>query len=487
LKLGVSAYKIEKVVLAYQLVGAGAGALGFAPSVTGGTTALKVLKGTQYASTGILGTSLSAYGGVKEYATSKDIPYAIGAGLGTGLGFFTGVYSKEIVEGVPKTFKAIGKLGQKEYSFVKGKKGSTQVTIQEQEMVSAIDEKGNIIRMTKAEANARGLAIVKATKESIIKALKTPIKTGKIIDIELTYAEKARRAKLLLSNLKDPTSVVARKEIFEVIEKAYGKEFVGDFLSQEYGLTNIKSAIGKIDYGRTSFIPIVSGKQLGKQEQPSMLRLETQQQQKLEVKQLPLLKYNQPQPQKYLVKQLSAQQQPQKYEQKQISLLTYKTPQQQKTIQRQTLRQRYEPKQPTREITRQVVEPKPPVIHIPLKSSGGLLRRLSKKVDEDGFEAIGFRFGKEVSLGTGTKQESAKTLSKFLEGTLGASGLLKETKTGKKIRAEETGLLRDISYRKSKISPFLVVEKKGKRLRRGGTGKAIQYFRSNKKSNLLSL
>ena len=141
-------------------------------------------------------------------------------------------------------------------------------------------------------------------------------------------------------------------------------------------------------------------------------------------------------------------------------------------------------------------EPKPrlplpkPIILPPRKSP--LISRLLKKADEGLFEAVAFKFGKEVSIKKGTKQETTKALSKFLGKTLAASGFLKEIKTGRKLKAEETGLLLDFGFRKSKVSPFLVVEKKAKRLRRGGTGKIIQAFRKTsskkkRKKNLFGL
>ncbi len=108
-----------------------------------------------------------------------------------------------------------------------------------------------------------------------------------------------------------------------------------------------------------------------------------------------------------------------------------------------------------------------------LKSSSG----------EESFEAVGIRYGKEVSLGKGTRSDVAKDLSKFLSGTLGASGFLKKGK--EKILAEDTGLLSDFSLRRSKRDRFKVVERKSSRLRRGGTGKDIQAFRRVKKISLI--
>lgn len=112
-----------------------------------------------------------------------------------------------------------------------------------------------------------------------------------------------------------------------------------------------------------------------------------------------------------------------------------------------------------------------PLIKLPQDKS-----KFTIKKEESGFEAIGFRFGKEVKLGGGTKGQASKELSEFLSGTLGASGYLK--KGNIKLKAEETGLLSEFGFRKSKTgSKFLVVEEKPLRLRKGTTGKDIQFFK----------
>jgi hypothetical protein len=101
------------------------------------------------------------------------------------------------------------------------------------------------------------------------------------------------------------------------------------------------------------------------------------------------------------------------------------------------------------------------------------------------FEAFTFKSGKPLSLGKfESKGKASKKLKSTLIETLSASGFIEETlgigKTAKKkkLLAEETGLLSDFGFRKSKTgNKFLVVEEKPLRLRKGGTGKQIQYFR----------
>ena len=114
---------------------------------------------------------------------------------------------------------------------------------------------------------------------------------------------------------------------------------------------------------------------------------------------------------------------------------------------------------------------------IPFKLSDAISKvtKMAKESPEK-FEAFGERFGKEVGLGIfKTKKKAEEKLEKFLVKTLGASGYLK--KGGKKLKASEVELLKKQGFRKSKLSEFLIVEKKEKRLRKQTTGKDIQFFR----------
>lgn len=128
-------------------------------------------------------------------------------------------------------------------------------------------------------------------------------------------------------------------------------------------------------------------------------------------------------------------------------------------------------------------KPEPPIIKPIIKLPSTPKRLLTKiKEEPEKFEALGIRFGKEVKLGTGTKEQAASKLSKFLTGTLGASGYLKTG--GQKIKAEETSLLKSPTFRVGKKDPFKVVEIREKRLRKGTTGKEIQYFKKKGKSKI---
>jgi len=123
------------------------------------------------------------------------------------------------------------------------------------------------------------------------------------------------------------------------------------------------------------------------------------------------------------------------------------------------------------------VKVKPTIPPFPFKLKDAI-SKVTKMVKErpEVFEAWGKRFGKEVKLGIfKTKPEAEKKLKKFLVKTLGAAGYLK--KAGEKLKATEIELLKKKEFRPSKISEFLVVEKKEKRLRKATTGKDIQFFR----------
>ncbi len=115
---------------------------------------------------------------------------------------------------------------------------------------------------------------------------------------------------------------------------------------------------------------------------------------------------------------------------------------------------------------------------IPIKL-GDLISKVKKIAKEkpEVFEAWSKVLGREKKIGTfGTQERAEEKLGKFLKKELSAAGFL--TKAGKKLKASELKLLKDVEFRKSKLSEFLVVEKKEKRLRKATTGQDIQYFRT---------
>ena len=94
----------------------------------------------------------------------------------------------------------------------------------------------------------------------------------------------------------------------------------------------------------------------------------------------------------------------------------------------------------------------------------------------DDFEVFVKKKGKEEVLedSFSTLGEARSKLSKELISSLRASGGI--IRGGKKLSFEDIGVS-DYEFRPSKVNKFLVVERKEKRLRRGGTGKQIQVFR----------
>jgi len=131
---------------------------------------------------------------------------------------------------------------------------------------------------------------------------------------------------------------------------------------------------------------------------------------------------------------------------------------------------------------RQALKIETPVPFKPVFKLGDAIKKVTKMAKEkpQEFEVFGRRFGKEVKLGKAkTKTKAEEKLGKFLTKTLGAAGFV--TKEGKKLKASEIELLKKKGFRKSKLSEFLVIERKEKRLRKAGTGKEIQFFRKTPK------
>ena len=214
------------------------------------------------------------------------------------------------------------------------------------------------------------------------------------------------------------------------------------------------------DIGANFQLAKTSQSQMATQQQESLLKSETQ------TKQLTsqIVKTQQKQEVAQQQKIVQVQASLQRLTQKQVSALALKFKQIQSTQTRST-------------------SPKirKPTIKIPFtmsSTSGVSIQKAIKQLG--GFEAFGKRFGKDVSLGSGSKEETKKKLTSFLKGTLGASGFITKS-TGEKLKAEETGLLPK-GFRKSKVSPYLIVERKSQRLKKGGQEvRDISLFRKGKK------
>jgi len=122
-------------------------------------------------------------------------------------------------------------------------------------------------------------------------------------------------------------------------------------------------------------------------------------------------------------------------------------------------------------------QPKPTPKPFPITTP--LLKRLATKAESgELFEVFATVKGKETLVGKARTQLGAeKILKKKLKKTLLAGGLIK--KGERKLKSKELLTFRGGEFRKSKVSEFLVIEKKAKRLRkgRGETGEEIQMFR----------
>lgn len=126
---------------------------------------------------------------------------------------------------------------------------------------------------------------------------------------------------------------------------------------------------------------------------------------------------------------------------------------QQIQLQRQIQRQRLAQIQRARQVSKPM---KPSKLIIPFKLKEAMTRvKAIAKERPEVFEVFGKRFGEEVKLGIFPTKPKAE----------------------KKLKEKELELLKKKGFRPSKISEFLVVEKKEKRLRKKTTGRDIQYFR----------
>lgn len=132
---------------------------------------------------------------------------------------------------------------------------------------------------------------------------------------------------------------------------------------------------------------------------------------------------------------------------------------------------------------RERITPKPSI-----KPKLPLLKRLKERIrkEQDFFTAFVKKKGKEIEIGKAkTKEEAELLLKSKLVKTLRASGGIKFGEL--KLKSKEINL--GLGFRPSKKDPFSIVEKKSKRLRRGGTGQQIQFFRktNGRNKNLLKI
>ena len=137
------------------------------------------------------------------------------------------------------------------------------------------------------------------------------------------------------------------------------------------------------------------------------------------------------------------------------------------------MKQIQRPRIPEKIRPKELIKPKVPK-RIRLFGEAEVKREPAKKALKD-FKVFVTKFGKETEIGEFiTLPEARKKLKKELVETIRAGGFIE--RAGKKLTFEEVGLFGE-EFRPSKVSPFKVIQKKEKRLRRVGEVKEIQYFR----------
>lgn len=217
LNFGRTAYNLQTEVLTYQLAG-GVGASLLNLSGTGRSLmglVSKASKPFKYANAGV-GVGVGTIFGVKEFKKRGDIIDSLSVGLGATTGFYSAVYSKQLVEGTTKVLnfgvRSTARTGRFLFdNRIKGKRGSLmsqQETYDSEldEVVSVVDDNGQVIQMTKRDALARGLdkriisrsglkkAFVKLDTNGRIEAIKSFLK-GKGIPLdEKTFLKNIREA-----------------------------------------------------------------------------------------------------------------------------------------------------------------------------------------------------------------------------------------------------------------------------------------------------
>lgn len=232
-----AAYEAEKIVLAFQLGGATAKGLGIAPKITGSAKALKTLKNvSRIAEASLLG-SYGASTGIKGYVETGDIGFGVARGLGSVTGFSAAARSKQIIEGLGKGTKNLGRffkeLPSKKVPLVRGKRAMAKVP-----------------KKTKQKAKQKKKPTKKEKEKKIREFLEKETKTKynpktQKREIEITtigkdspYETKARKAKELYRYLKDKQDPKALKQYLKLLEQQYGRSFVSDFVQQEIALFN---------------------------------------------------------------------------------------------------------------------------------------------------------------------------------------------------------------------------------------------------------
>lgn len=152
------------------------------------------------------------------------------------------------------------------------------------------------------------------------------------------------------------------------------------------------------------------------------------------------------------------------------------------TGQVQTQVQKQAQRQVQKQIQKQIPKQKETFFKFIPKLPSSQAKRILKKVQAqpDIFESFVTKGGKEFSLGKKGTQEGAELLLKGkIISSLSAGGFI--TKGGNMLKATELKSFGGGEFRLSKANEFKIIERQEKRLRKGTTGKEVQYFRKGKK------
>lgn len=328
-----------------------------------------------------------------------------------------------------------------------------------------------------------------------------------IIIRDPTFTEKANRIQTLIKNLKNPRDPVAVEKVLKIAEQSYGKSFVKEFTSQE-GINFIAKPITKtsnsikpttqggvkvanleeIQYIETSVTSVSKYAGKGQYEKTNWVGgfnfqsksdiLGIKKEEILDTRQstVDLSKLEDIEQDNKVITSLGSGHKPSSKQSPDVS---------------QDLGQDTSPDvinisiqkpKPRQDLTsgldflkaRRWKQPEPKKLDIKIPIFSPVIKSLAKKVEQgELFNIFTKQKGKAVKVGTAITQEEAFTkLKSSLSKGLEASGFVE--KGGKKVNLPT---ILGGEFRESKITKGILVEEKSKRLRKGSTGKEIQYFR----------
>ncbi len=447
--------------------------------------------------------------GLYGYSIGKESG-SVAVGIGAGIGSIGALKSGEIYSGLKKLggktyFKTIGKM-KVEGKTLLNKRGQSRLSLSyEEEMVTAIDEYGNAIRLSKAEALARKLTIIKGIssrqamqtfaelpKERQVNIIKMAFKNKfKEVSKNTLFLDRESELKFLRKNMNMAIEFMKKSglnnnQIKDILKSVFPRLFQTPMvISSEGGILKQKSSTQSL------VTPKLDISQEYKQKEQTLQRelLKTNQLEVLGLKSVqlynqkssqvqksvPLLKYNQ----KSLYLQKTKQIPALKLISPQLEISSTKEISQSKVIPQliYKTKERIDPIGELITAGKSPIKPKEPRIPKPINFFGMNKIKNEKEEGKEGgfFEVFVKKFGKDVSIGKfRTLGKAKKSLKTELVDTLRASGFI--TKEGKKVKfgIEDFGS----EFRKAKSDQFRIVQKSSKRLGRKSETKEIQFFRT---------